>query len=277
MEEVSSITLGNLVFPARSRSGWLFSGLKGWWGATANKKPSVKRPQKHGSFPATRALRDERPMSFDATYIGQTQAELEDAFDTLAAVGADEPVLMIVTTPAGSCFRTVTVSSSDPDDHHGRRIGTVAVDVLARDSRRYMSGEWVTTGPPSPGGGLVWPVVWPAVWPGVGSSGRVTLANNGKAPSPSRFLLAGGFSSALITCVETGARVAFNRPTPAGTVIEINSDTRRATLAGQDVSRWLGYREWTDVPGLMSRSFQFDVTDPVGSPTLSGKVDHAWW
>lgn len=121
----------------------------------------------------------------------------------------------------------------------------------------------------------MFPAVWPAKWPGGGATGRVTLPNDGRAPAPVSLVLTGGFSSALITCVESGARVGFDRPIPAGTSVVIENG--RATLNGQDVSRWLRYREWTDVPGMLSRTFQLQVTDPVGTPTLAGKVDHAWW
>lgn len=283
--ELSTVTLRSLIgavppisFPSYSATAWSFRDLTGWLGQTDDKVPLVERPQGHGAFRTSRSLRSSRAVSLTVTYIGGSQSDVENAFDVLDAVGADGPVVMSVTLPTGTTWRVVTVDKVTVTRWRGgSRYGQAAIDMIARDPRRYMSGDWVTTGPPSPGQGEVWPEVYPVVWPGGGSSGRVTLVNDGRAPSPSRFLLAGGFSSAQITCVETGARVGFDRLTPTGQVVEIDAGTGRATIGGQDVSRWLRYREWTDVPGLMSRSFQLDVTDPVGSPTLSGKVDHAWW
>jgi hypothetical protein len=258
--------------------GWSFVDLTNWFGNADNKVPGVPRPQDHGDFRRTRSLRSSRVMSFVARFDGDSSAEVEAAFDEFAAIGAEAPAAIGVETEAGITWRTVAVERSLAEPTYNLPFGTIPVDLTADDSRRYGLGEWQQTTPPAPGQGLVWPVVWPAVWPGGGSTGRVTLLNAGRAPSPTVFELRGGFSSALITCVETGARVALARPVPEGSVVTIDSSTRRAVIDGQsDVSRWLRFREWTDVPGLMSRTFQFDATDPVGSPTMRGKADPAWW
>jgi hypothetical protein len=282
MTELSAITLMPLVgtgapvtLPSFAAQGWSFRDLVDWWGTTPAKGSPVERPQGHGAFEASQSLRSSRAISITANYIGESQAEVEDAFDTLSAVGAEGPVLMTVTTPAGSSHRVVTIEDTAPTRHRGGSpIGGMTVDMIARDPRRYSSGEWLSTPPPSPGQGLVWPVVWPAVWPGGGSSGRVELANAGKAPSAPVFRLLGGFESAVITCVENGRRIGFARPVPAGSMVEIDVKTKRALLDGQsDVSRWLRFREWTEVPGLLSRTFQFDAD----GGEMIAKVDHAWW
>lgn len=276
----TTVQLGSITFGDVEFSGWSFSDLTDWWGQTDDKAEVVERPQAHGAFDVTRSLRASRAISFNATFIGEDQADAEEAFDSLSAVGAEGPVRIVVSTPAGATARTVTVERVTPVDHHGRRIGKIPVDLIARDPRRYALDEdvpWQVTGPPEPGNGLVWPVVWPAIWPGGGSPGRITLTNLGKAPSAPEFVLVGGFSTALITCVETGARIGFDRPVPAGSEVAIDTKTRRATLDGQsDVSRWLRWREWELVPPGSSRDYQFDVTDPVG-PLMRGRVLSAWW
>lgn len=120
--------------------------------------------------------------------------------------------------------------------------------------------------------------MWPLIWPGGGSSGRITLTNTGKAPSSPQFRLLGGFDSALITSAETGARIGFDRLVPDGSVVSIDTAQHRATIDGQsDVSRWLRWREWEMVPPGESRSYQFDVVGPVGTPKLEGRVLSAWW
>jgi hypothetical protein len=274
----SSINLGPITLDDYAPTGWSFSGLIDWWGQTDDKVPVEERPQQHGAFDESQSLRSSRAISFQAQYIGTSQADAENAMDVLAAIAAEGPVLMTVNTPAGSTWRLVTVSASKPEDHRARSWVSVAVDCIARDPRRYVSGSVVTTGPAVAAGGLVWPTVWPTVWPGGGVSGRVALPNVGRAPSSPVFTLVGGFDTALITCVETGARIGFDRPTPAGSTVLIDYAERRAWLgADADVSRWLRWREWEDVPGLSTRNYQFLVTNPVGSPTLSGRVDSAWW
>ncbi|MDF2991462.1 MAG: hypothetical protein K0S37_1976 [Microbacterium sp.] len=269
--------LEHLTFSDQSIRGWSFRELTGWWGGTGNKLVEADRPQGIGSFQRTRALRRSRVMTFRARFRGADSAEVERAYDELSAVGAEGPVRMAVTTDAGTMWRTVIVEDSDASNTHNRRLGWQDVTLTADDPRRYADAEWASVGLPAPGQGEVWPEVSPTVWPGGGSTGRVTLANDGRAPSPSLFVLTGGFSSALITCVETGDRVGFARPVPSGSSVTIDARTRRAEMNGQDVSRWLRFREWTEVPGQQSRTFQFNATDPVGLPEMAGKADHAWW
>jgi hypothetical protein len=274
---LSAITLGQITFPSFAAEGWSFRDLTDWWGQTDDKKDAVERPQAHGSFPARESLRASRAISFTANYVGSSQAEAEVGFDALSATGAEGPVLMTVTTPAGSSWRVVTVESVKPVRHRGGSgYGMLAVDLIARDPRRYSAGEWLSTPPPSPGQGEVWPEVYPVKWPGGGSTGRFELINSGRAPSAPIFRLYGPFPSAQIACVETGHRVGFARPVPAGSSVEISMATKRAVLDGQsDVSRWLRFREWTEIPGLVSRSFQFEAGDDAA--LMMGKVDSAWW
>lgn len=74
-------------------------------------------------------------------------------------------------------------------------------------------------------------------------------------------------------CLETGARIGFNRSVPVGSEVVIDTANRRATIDGQsDVSRWLQFREWELVPAGASRTFQFDATGVVvetGTPVES--------
>ena len=272
---MTSIQIGALVFSDADVRGWAFSGLVDWWGGPPSKTVHTERPRAHGSFAESRVFRASRAISFDASFKGDSARQSEDAFDELAALGAEAPERMSVTTDNGTTFRMVSVEVTPATVTNSGRTWFGHVDLIAADPRRYADGAWQQTGPAVQSGGLVWPAVWPLVWPVSGSSGRVTLQNPGKAPSPAVFRLLGPFDSALITCVESGARVGFNRPVPAGSVVEVSG--RRAVIDGQsDVSRWLQFREWTDVPGGESRTFQFD---PVGGAAafMQGKVDPAWW
>lgn len=281
----TSLQLGSLLLADFAEEGWAFSKLVDWWGLTDDKGEVVERPQAHGAFDVNESLRASRAISFEATFITSSQASAERAFDQLSSIGATGPVRTVVTSPAGRTARRVTVERVTPLNHRGQIAGRVArvcaVDLIARDPRRYTLSEdspWASTLPPSPGAGLVWPAVWPLIWPGGGSSGRITVTNEGTAPSAPEFRLAGGFSSALITCVETGARIGLDRLVLPGSVVVIDTELHRASIDEQsDVSRWLRWREWELVPAGESRSYQLDVTGPVGSPTLEGRVLSAWW
>ena len=270
------ITLDGMVFSEFATDGWVYSELTDWYGQVGNKVQRTKRPLRHGNFQETRVFRDGRAVSFKAAYLSDSAGAVQSAVDELSSVGADGPVVMTVVGDDGfPAYRVVTVELVGVPDWLSATEAEVTVMLIADDPRRYADGAWQQTGPAVQSGGLVWPAVWPLVWPVSGSSGRVTLPNPGKAPSPAVFRLLGPFDSALITCVESGARVGFNRPVPAGSVVEVSG--RRAVIDGQsDVSRWLQFREWTDVPGGESRTFQFD---PVGGAAafMQGKVDPAWW
>lgn len=269
--------------PTTAFGGWEFSDLVDWRGQTERKGRGEDRPNGHGGFQDDQVWRASAAPSFNARFIGATMAETIQAIEALSAMGAEEPVTMTVVDPVRATTRLVTVVAVTTMDRRSRRFASVAVDLEAADPRRYARASdvpWVPTGPPSAGAGRVWPAVWPLIWPGGGSSGRIELVNTGRAPSAPIFRLHGGFSSAVITCAETGSRIGLDRPVPPGSVVEINTDDRerRATIDGQsDVSRWLRWREWEIVPPQQSRTFQFDVTDPVDSPTLEGRVLSAWW
>ncbi|EQM83427.1 hypothetical protein [Microbacterium maritypicum] len=278
---MTTIQLGPITFAETGAAGWVFSDLIDWFGQTDNKEEEEERPQGHGAFESSKALRTSRAISFNAAFLGGSAAEVEEAYDTLAAVGAEGPVEAIVTTSAARSARRVKVQVSSASDHHGRSTGKAAIDMIAADPRRYQVAAdvpWVFTEPPSAGLGLVWPAVWPLIWPAGGVSGRITLTNSGKAPSAPMFRLLGGFTSALITTVETGARIGLDRLVPDGSYVDIDTSLHRATIDGQsDVSRWLRWREWALIPPGESRSYQFDVTAPEGAPKLGGRVLSAWW
>lgn len=270
----------SVLFEAGYQYGWYLSTFADWLGLSDDKVDARERPQAHGAFDVSKSLRTAKAISFKVGHNSWgDQAAVEAAVDELSAIGADGPVIMRVTSPAGVSERVVSIVNVSHLDVDGLATGSTAVDVLARDPRRYaVSAFSAVTGPASPGQGRTWPAVWPLVWPGGGSSGRVTLTNTGKAPSAPSFILRGGFDSAVITCTETGSRIGFDRLVPEGSVVTIDTDAARAVIDGQsDVSRWLRFREWEFIPAGSSRTFQFDVAGAVGDPTLEGQVRSAWW
>lgn len=273
--------LGARPWPAPPEGVWEFADLVGWRGLTDDKIPSTERAQEHGAFEPVRSLRTQRAISYIARAVAQSQDTAEEFVDTLSAIGAEAPLEMIVETDSGRSSRRVRVAAATPQDRRNRTLATVAIDLIAADPRRYGLSEdvpWVEAGPPTSGTGRVWPAVWPLIWPGSGSDGRITLTNTGKAPSAPEFQAVGGFATALITCVETGARIGLDRVVPDGSVAAIDTTEHSATIDGQsDISRWLRWREWELVPPGESRTYQFDVTDAVGSPKLRGRVRPAWW
>ncbi|WP_344228373.1 hypothetical protein [Microbacterium binotii] len=272
------MSFGPIVLAGSSRSGWSFGELKGWWGQSPDKTEVRERPFAHGAFPSRSSVRASRLISFQANYISDDQSAIEDAFDWLASVGDEAPVLMEISTPAGSSWRVVKVENVEPVNYRaGLGFGRAMVDVTAEDPRRYATGTWQIANPATAGAGVTWPLKWPLKWPGGGDSGRIRLENTGRAPSAPTFRLLGGFSSATITCIEDGTRVGLDRPVPAGSVVEIDYAARTAVMDGTStVSRWLRHREWSEVPKEAARTYQFDAVASSGA-LMHGKVDSAWW
>lgn len=267
--------LGERPYPLPPEGVWEFSDLVDWTGQTDDKMPVRERPQAHGAFDVERSLRSSRGVSFNARFVGNSEAQAEEACAVLDAIGAEAPAEIIVTTSGGASSRVVTIEKVTPLDARGVTTASRAIDLIARDPRRYdVNVQSASTTPAQPGQGRTWPAVWPLVWPAGGSSGRITLTNTGKAPSAPTFILDGGFDTALITCLETGARIGFNRHVPVGSEVVIDTKARRATIDGQsDVSRWLQYREWELIPPGASRTYQFDATGVVTTPVPPVEVD----
>ncbi|MDY0829139.1 hypothetical protein SK224_08370 [Microbacterium sp. BG28] len=272
------MTYGPITLAGSARSGWSFGSLTGWWGQSADKSEVRERPITHGAFPTLRSVRSARVISFTANFLSTSQAEIEDAMDELASIGAEAPVRVSIATPSGDTWRTVKVEACEPLNYRaGLGFARLAVDLTAEDPRRYATGEWQSTTPPSPGTGPSWPLKWPVTWAGGGSTGRITLANEGRAPSSPQFRLFGESAATTITCVDDGSRVGLGRGIPAGSYVDIDYAARKATLEGGfDVSRWLLYREWSEVARESARTYQFDA-DAANGARMEGKVDSAWW
>jgi hypothetical protein len=254
-------------------------GLVGWFDGVASRVKQDELTNQDGLVDA-RGYLSGRMITIEGAVITATPAQQEEARRALSSVLAD-----------GSAGRLTVRSSTGEKFAMVRRVGEPSfvtqvwgkraeyqVQFSARDPRRYADAAFLLTGPPTSGMGETWPLTWPRVWPSGGTNGRIALDNVGETSSPAvTFRLHGGFATATITCVETGARVGFTRPVPEGDFVEIDVEQRRALYNGiSDVSRWLAFREWEQIPARSTRAYQFDVTSPSGAPFMEGRVLSAW-
>lgn len=254
-------------------------GLRGWFDGVASRLNQDELTNRDGLVDA-RGYLSGRMVTIEGLVLTSTPAQQEEARRALSSVLADGGAARLtVRAPAGEKFAMVrrVGEPSFVTQVWGRRVA-YQVQFLARDPRRYADAPFASTAPPSTGQGETWPLTWPRVWPSGGTNGRITLDNSGETSSPAvTFRLHGGFATATITCVETGARVGFTRPIPEGDFVEIDVEQRRALYNGSsDVSRWLAFREWEQVPARSTRAYQFDVTNPSGTPFMEGRVLSAW-
>jgi hypothetical protein len=255
-------------------------GLKGWFDGVPSRLDQEERPNRNGLFD-TQGYLSGRVVTIEGLILTSTPAQQEDARLALSSVLADGSAgRLSVRTSAGEKFAMV------------RRVGEPAIVTqvwgrqcayqlrfLAADPRRYEDVPFFRVNALSGGTGPVAPLVWPLKWSTPGSADRLTFANRGNAESSPTFRLWGGFDSALITNTTTGARLGYGRQVSPGHYVEIDVKTRRAFYDGNrdsDVSRWVQFREWQDVPKGTSWTYQFDVTNPDSGPYLEGRVYPAW-
>ena len=135
------------------------------------------------------------------------------------------------------------------------------VDMVAVDPLRYGPEIVASTGVPVSGGGLLWPLgaepteFWD--WGADGSSGRLSLTNDGTAAVWPSLTVEGGLGGGFVaTNVTTGESIRFVRPIPAGSSVTINQRTGMASIDGQsDVSGFITERGF--------RTSQGNAPDPV--------------
>lgn len=254
-------------------------GIRGWFDGVTSRLNQDELTNRDGLVDA-RGYLSGRLITIQGLVLTDTPAEQEEARRALSSVLADGSAgRLTVRSALGEKFAMVrrVAEPSFATEVWGKQA-RYQVQFSARDPRRYVDAMFLSTAPPSAGQGETWPLTWPRVWPSGGTNGRINLENRGEASSPAvTFRIYGGFATATITCVETGARVGFNRAVPSGEFVEIDVEQRRALYNGvSDVSRWLVFREWEQIPARSTRAYQFDVTGPSGNPIMEGRVLSAW-
>jgi hypothetical protein len=274
---MSFLELGPIAFQEFAPTGWVFTSLTDWYALTDDKAPTVEKAQAHGAFGVGASWRSSAAVSFRAAYLGDSRQEALLAQQALGSVGATGPVVMSFTDDLLRTHRRVTVETIVPADLHGRAVYEVDVHCLARDPRMYGDAVSSTTGLPTTGGGLVFPVTFPLDFGEPGDPGRVQMTNAGSAPTAPTFAVAGGLDGFTLTEIDSGRRLVFDRQIPDGATVTVNMAARRVLIDGSDVTGFLTVREWWTIGPGQTSIVQFDGTDPVGTPTLTGYTESAWW
>lgn len=112
-----------------------------------------------------------------------------------------------------------------------------------------------------------------------GSTGRVSVSNEGTADSLPQFTVTGPVPPFQIVAVNSGRRLVFSRAVNAGDALVIDSATGVVVLNGGDVdySGYLTTAEWTAIPAGGSESFAFLPVSGTGTGTLAVTWRPAWW
>lgn len=153
-----------------------------------------------------------------------------------------------------------------------------SIPLIAKDPLKYGPEEVVSTGLPTGGGGIAFPITFPLDFGAPGTTGRVVTTNSGDADTYSVIDvtggLAGGFSA---VCVELGQEIRFERAIPVGSTVSVDMATGQAFIDGQSpVSGFFTRADWWSVPAEGFRTIQFNAIGAVtGTPTLTARTSPA--
>ncbi|MDJ0323164.1 hypothetical protein QMG61_05225 [Cryobacterium sp. PH31-AA6] len=257
-----------------------FVNLIDWYSITESKSDVRERPQAHGAFGIADDFRKSAVISFDGWCECDSWAEtLTRMREVRRALNGNRPALITVTDELGATSRTVSVRTAPlKEDQFARRF-TFAVDMVAPDANRYGPAASVSTGLPTSGGGIAYPIVYPISYGTPGNPGRVITENPGDEDTYSLLEVTGGLGGGFeLTEGQTGQALRFERVIPLGSTVFLNPRTGRAYLdtPGNDVSGFLTRREWWSVPAQGSREIQFASIGVVtGTPTLTARTSPA--
>lgn len=277
---------GGVVSQALADPGWFFTDLGDWQRVPDSKSEARERPQADGAFGIGVDWRQSLAFSVKGVYLGGSHADVQQAKRTLKlAAGRGKSIPVSVTDVDGRFTRMVSVRSLIPDDDHGRAEFTFTLDLLAFDPLMYGDPVSVPTGVPVAAGGLVWPLgsgsaFWD--WGADGTSGRVTLPNDGTAGTWPTVTATGGLSGGFVATAvqgDTVRSVRFERVIPDGSLVSINFRTGRAWIdaPGNDVSGFITVGDFFQVPAGSSLDVQFAPLGVVtGSPLFTATVSPAF-
>lgn len=255
--------------------------LDGWEELPAPRYDKTPRARAHGTH-SSAVWADERIVTVEGWC--WTAAERDQMLAALQATmtfdGGEEPLTI---TAAG---RTLTAQAqllaARPQLLRGEwgvgRFGWLA-QWRCPNPLRHGPAQTATTGLPTSGGGLTYPLAYPLGYGTGGNPGRLTLTNPGTAAASIVFVvsgpLAGGFELSA-----SGMRLRYPVTVPAGQPVTIDTAAGTVTVENGTADRRgnLTVADWMQVPPGASLTVQFTALgayDPAAS--LSATIRPAYW
>lgn len=273
---------------------WIVSLDDGWFNAPGEKLNQGEWPSDHGMWDGQSYV-DARLITLDFAVSAPTRAACDLALRTLAAVGTTgQLVPLTVVEPGLTTFASVKRAQKPNLTRITETYAEAQLFLTAPDPRRYdpsvstastslataVSGlDWST------GGGLDWSTGGGLFWGSSTSDGTCTVLNNGTAPSPPLFTIAGPTDSGTlvnpsITNSATGQVIAYTGTLNVNDVLVINASrfARSAVLNGStDVWSGLSTSQWFGVPAGGQLKVQFQGTTSSLTPLLTVGVSNAYF
>jgi hypothetical protein len=265
--------------------GFYLTDLGDWDALPESKSDLRERPQADGAYNIGTDYRQSLPFSISGLYVGATRSDVQSA-KALAkqAVGQGHPVPVIVDDADGPMRRVASVRRITPDSGYGGNVWGFTIDLVAFDPLMYGDDQYLTTGAPMSGGGLIFPLgTTPTKYWDFGAdglSGRVSFTNTGTAPTWPTLQATGGLSGGFTAAdVTTGQIVRFDRVIPVGSTVQVNQRTGRAWIdaPGNDVSGQLTGRDFFCVGPGETHQIQFaPIGTATGSPSFTAIIAPAY-
>jgi hypothetical protein len=138
----------------------------------------------------------------------------------------------------------------------------------------------VSTGLPTSSGGLAYPLTYPLTYGTSGSSGQLTLTNDGTADAPFVATVTGSLPTGFEISA-AGQRIRYEFPVPAGETLTI--DTGEGTVVAQGTADRRGNltsADWIQVPAGSTTTLQFTslggTYDPAATLTVPAFRSASW-
>lgn len=285
--------------------GFAFTNNDDWYTAGDSKTDIDERPVADGAFGILRDWRPGLPISIIGWYRGPDRAAVRAARRRLQLVVANGKNVDIEFADEDEVTsRGLSIRSMVPGNLSGLYF-PIEIDAIALDPTAYGAEQVFTTGIPTPGGGLLFPLGSSGGGtdtygyglggygegpygggdgsgePGSGpywdfgpdgTSGRVSVTNHGNTETYPMLQVTGGLGGGfIITDVTTGDVVSIARNIPLGSTVTINQRSGSVTIDGQsDISGSLTSYGFFSVGPGETHLIQFSPIGAItGAPQLT--------
>lgn len=276
-------SIGGITFSEGDRLATIGT-FDGWYSGAPKRVPVLNRPAADGAFGVRKDYRAARVITQTGLIdSASVESSIVGPWAQFAALQSDgSPSLFQVSDALGtlSCLVSVEINELTP------LLGGLAayeLVMVARDPVKYGPARTLTTGLPTSGGGLEYPLHSPAgalYYGANGTLGRVTVSNAGTAAVWPKINVTGGLNSGFyVQRLDTGQIVRYDRVVPDGTSVQIDFRTGGVTVDNvSDASTYLTMQDFFSVgPG---ESFDVQINalgGSTGTPQMSLTISDGWW
>jgi hypothetical protein len=280
----TTVTWRDLTLTTGAEQPYRITALDGWESRPAPRYEKTARARAHGAHPSP-IWSDERLVTVEGfTHDEAARDALLHALQAAARYSADPDDAHPLTVALAG--RTLTAAAQvlrfDPVLTRGEwgigRFGWV-IQWRCPDPLRYGPARVATTGLPTSGGGLTYPLTYPLGYGELGDPGQVALTNEGTADAPIVFDVTGPLEHGFDLSAG-GQRITYPLPVPAGQTVTVDTGAGTALVEGTSSRRAaLTAADWLHVPAGTALTVQFTslggAYDPAAS--LTARWSAAYW